>query len=167
MWRSDHIRIHEGSKTFHLISWNKMLSCSAKYTCHCLALYCTVLNCISLHCTLYYCTVLYRTLLHSTVPYTTAQYWTVYHWPDHHSQLFQEASQNILLATVQWRDVTGEIVSSQASNLIQCWSVPTGPLKLKVASKNPWIGDYMQKKGLDEGFNLVYVATIFIGGNIN
>ena len=29
------------------------------------------------------------------------------------------------------------------------------------------MGDYMQKKGLDEGFNFVYVATIFIGGNIN
>ena len=26
------------------------------------------------------------------------------------------------------------------------------------------MGDYMQKKGLDEGFNLVYVARIFIGG---
>ena len=25
----------------------------------------------------------------------------------------------------------------------------------------------MQKKGLDEGFNLVYVATIFFAGNIN
>ena len=29
------------------------------------------------------------------------------------------------------------------------------------------MGDYMQKKGLDKGSNLVYVATIFIGGNIN
>ena len=29
------------------------------------------------------------------------------------------------------------------------------------------MGDYMQKKDLDEGFNLVYLARIFIGGNIN
>ena len=43
----------------------------------------------------------------------------------------------------------------------------TGPLKPNVASKNPWMGDYMQEKGLDEGFDLVYVAPIFIGGNIN
>ena len=43
----------------------------------------------------------------------------------------------------------------------------TGPLNPKVASKNPWMWDYMQKKGLDKGLNLVYVATIFIGGNIN
>ena len=43
----------------------------------------------------------------------------------------------------------------------------TGPLKPNVASKNPWMGEYMQKKGLDKGFNLVYVATIFIGGNID
>ena len=43
----------------------------------------------------------------------------------------------------------------------------TGPLKPHVASKNPWMGDYKQKKGFDEGFNLVYVATIFIGGNID
>ena len=27
--------------------------------------------------------------------------------------------------------------------------------------------DYMQKKDLDEGFNFVYVMTIFIGGNTN
>ena len=39
---------------------------------------------------------------------------------------------------------------------------PTGPLMLKVASKNPWVGDYMQKKDLEEGFNLVYVVTILI-----
>ena len=43
----------------------------------------------------------------------------------------------------------------------------TGPLKPKVASENPWMEDYMQKKDLDKGFNLVYVETIFIGGNIN
>ena len=47
------------------------------------------------------------------------------------------------------------------------FSLDTGPLKPKVAPKNPYMGDYMQKKDLDEGFNLVYVATIFIGGNIN
>ena len=41
------------------------------------------------------------------------------------------------------------------------------PLKSNVASKNPWMGDYMQKKELDGGFNLVYVATVFIGGNSN
>ena len=43
----------------------------------------------------------------------------------------------------------------------------TGPLKLKVASKNTWMVDYMQKKGLEKGFNLVYVAPILVGGNIN
>ena len=32
----------------------------------------------------------------------------------------------------------------------------TGPFKAKVALKNLWMGDYMQKKDLDEGFNLVY-----------
>jgi hypothetical protein len=29
------------------------------------------------------------------------------------------------------------------------------------------MGDYKQKKDLDEGFNWVCVATIFIEGNIN
>ena len=43
----------------------------------------------------------------------------------------------------------------------------TGPLKPKVASKNPWMGDYIQKKDLDKGFILAYVATIFIEGNID
>ena len=45
--------------------------------------------------------------------------------------------------------------------------IGTGPLKLNLASKNPLMVDYMQKKDLDEGFNLVYVAKIFIGGNSN
>ena len=42
-----------------------------------------------------------------------------------------------------------------------CWILSpsnvlcTGPLKPKVASKNPWMGDYMQKEVLDKGFNLV------------
>ena len=34
-------------------------------------------------------------------------------------------------------------------------------------SKNTWMVDYMQKKGLEKGFNLVYVATVLIGVNIN
>ena len=28
-----------------------------------------------------------------------------------------------------------------------------GPLKPIAASKNPWMGDYMQNKGLDKDFN--------------
>ena len=43
----------------------------------------------------------------------------------------------------------------------------TGPFKPNVALKKPRMGDYMQNKVLDEGFNLVYVVTIFIGGNTN
>ena len=29
------------------------------------------------------------------------------------------------------------------------------------------MGDYIQKKGLDEGFNLIYVSAICLGGNLN
>ena len=36
----------------------------------------------------------------------------------------------------------------------------TAFLKPKVASKNPWMGEYMQKKGFGKGFDLVNVATI-------
>ena len=42
----------------------------------------------------------------------------------------------------------------------------TGPLKPKVASKIPeW--ETICRRKVNEGFNLVYVATIFLGGNIN
>ena len=42
-----------------------------------------------------------------------------------------------------------------------------GPQKPKYARTNRQIVDYVQKKGLDKGFNLIYVATIFLGGIIN
>ena len=45
--------------------------------------------------------------------------------------------------------------------------VDTDPLKLKYARKNPRMGDYVQNTGLDIGFNLIYEATIFIGGFTN
>ena len=38
---------------------------------------------------------------------------------------------------------------------IYWYILSTGPLKPKVVSKNPWMGDYMQKKWLNKGFNLV------------
>ena len=38
----------------------------------------------------------------------------------------------------------------------------TGSLKPKVASKNPRMGDYVQKKGFGKGFYLIYMATIFL-----
>ena len=38
----------------------------------------------------------------------------------------------------------------------------TVPLKPKRATKKPRMGDYVQKKGLDEGFNLLLVAAIFL-----
>ena len=53
------------------------------------------------------------------------------------------------------------------SGLLITGNPGTGPLKPKVASKNPWMGDYIQKRDLDEGFNLVHVTTIVIGENIN
>ena len=49
---------------------------------------------------------------------------------------------------------------------------PTGPLKHCTGPLKPMnnfffkrrIGDYVQKQGLEEGFNLIYVGTIFLGG---
>ena len=35
-------------------------------------------------------------------------------------------------------------------------------LKPKVATRNPRLEDYNQKKGLNKGFNFIHVATIFL-----
>ena len=42
----------------------------------------------------------------------------------------------------------------------------TGPLKPEYARTNLQFGDHVQKKGLDEGFILIYAATIFLEENI-
>ena len=43
----------------------------------------------------------------------------------------------------------------------------TALLKPKYVPKNPRMGDYVQKKGLGQGFNLIYVSAICLGGNLN
>ena len=57
----------------------------------------------------------------------------------------------------------GQQVPERCEHKWQSGALSTGPLKPKYARKNRLIGNYVHKKGLDEGFNFIYVATIFLG----
>ena len=48
--------------------------------------------------------------------------------------------------------------SDQLRTMVASYCI--GPLKPNVASENPWMGDWMLKKDLDEGFNLFINSSL-------
>ena len=68
---------------------------------------------------------------------------------------------------IWWKDMITRSLDDKSILHVLTPGSYTGPLKPKVASKNPWMKDYIQKKDFDKDFRLVYVATIFFEGNIN